>query len=326
MKQVLGIRPYISWLSLCLILLVHGLGTGRAMALEPGKADPALRIISFASIFDVLPGVDPEDARLSLEMIMRKTIVRPDNPFKAELDFISDFATASDKIAQKRYHFVVTMFMDYLDLSRTIALKPILVLSKTDQPVEFLVLITHNNVTLEQIVSKPKSILMLEESRAGAMAKAWLDTILWEKGINAGSRIFSEIQYARKTSRVVLPVFFGKADACVAPLSAFDLMADLNPQIKKHLMIAKQSEKLALMVLCATPFALPDDEAILRNEARWAMEDPETLQALTIAQMKKFFLYQPDVYKPAEAIFSLYLQRVSPQKSASTTPAGGPRP
>jgi hypothetical protein len=326
MKQVFRIKHYISWLSLCLILLAHGLGTGRAMAIESDKADPALRIISFASIFDVMPGVDPEDARLSLEMIMRKTMVRPDNPFKAELDFIGDFATASEKIAQKRYHFVVSMFMDYVDLNRTIALKPILVLSKTNRPVEFLVLITRNNVTLEQIVSKPKSILILEESRAGAMAKAWLDTVLWEKGLTAGSRIFSEIQYARKTSRVILPVFFGKADACVTTLSAFDLMADLNPQIKKNLTIAKQSEKLALMVLCATPFALPDDEAVLRNEARWAMDDPETLQALTIAQMQKFFLYQPDAYKPAEAIFSRYLQRVSPPKSASTTPAGGPSP
>jgi hypothetical protein len=326
MKQVFRIKHYISWLSLCLILLAHGLGTGRAMAIESDKADPALRIISFASIFDVMPGVDPEDARLSLEMIMRKTMVRPDNPFKAELDFIGDFATASEKIAQKRYHFVVSMFMDYVDLNRTIALKPILVLSKTNRPVEFLVLITRNNVTLEQIVSKPKSILILEESRAGAMAKAWLDTVLWEKGLTAGSRIFSEIQYARKTSRVILPVFFGKADACVTTLSAFDLMADLNPQIKKNLTIAKQSEKLALMVLCATPFALPDDEAVLRNEARWAMDDPETLQALTIAQMQEFFLYQPDAYKPAEAIFSRYLQRVSPPKSASTTPAGGPSP
>jgi hypothetical protein len=53
-----------------------------------------------------------------------------------------------------------------------------------------------------------------------------------------------------KPSAAVLPVFFGKKQACVVDESGFDVMTELNPQVGKGLQTVAVSEPLVDGVLC----------------------------------------------------------------------------
>lgn len=304
-------------LLICLFFIALHPGAGPARAQADGGTPANIpKIIRFASIFDIMPGISTEDARLSLEMIMRKTMSDPTHPFRVELDFLSDYTNAVENIKRSGYNFIALTGMDYVDLRRNIPLSPMLVLSKVDKPTDSLLLIIRNGEPLDGIVRKPKAVLMLETGRIGAMSRMWLETVLWDQGFEDGIRHFAEIQYLQKASRIVLPVFFGKADACVIEASAFEIMADLNPQLGRQLKVVKTSDPLVLMMICATQLADPEDKAIMARESQTAMLDPDSLQALTIVQMKQLFMSKPEYLTSTEALFERY-QRISGKRESS---------
>ena len=67
------------------------------------------------------------------------------------------------------------------------------------------------------------------------VAPAWLATILDEGHCGPVDQFFASMTTETKVSRVVLPVFFGQADACLTSKRGFDTMCELNPQVAKDL-------------------------------------------------------------------------------------------
>jgi ABC-type phosphate/phosphonate transport system substrate-binding protein len=67
------------------------------------------------------------------------------------------------------------------------------------------------------------------------VADAWLTTILDEGHLGPGERFFGSVITDTKVSRIVLPVFFGQADACLTSKRGFDTMCEMNPQVGKDL-------------------------------------------------------------------------------------------
>jgi len=79
------------------------------------------------------------------------------------------------------------------------------------------------------------------------VATAWLSTILDAGNFGPSEQFFGSVTTDVKPSRVVLPVFFGQADACVTTRRGFDTMCELNPQVAKDLTAIASSPA---MVLC----------------------------------------------------------------------------
>jgi phosphonate transport system substrate-binding protein len=67
------------------------------------------------------------------------------------------------------------------------------------------------------------------------VADAWLSTILDEGHFSPSGQFFGSATADTKVSQVVLPVFFGQADACLTSKRGFDTMCELNPQVAKDL-------------------------------------------------------------------------------------------
>jgi len=79
-----------------------------------------------------------------------------------------------------------------------------------------------------------RRLTMLKGNRM-CVATAWLSTILEEGHLGSSDQFFSSVATDTKASRVVLPVFFGQADACLTSKRGFDTMCELNPQVAKDL-------------------------------------------------------------------------------------------
>jgi phosphonate transport system substrate-binding protein len=67
------------------------------------------------------------------------------------------------------------------------------------------------------------------------VAHPWLSTILDAGHLGAADQFFSSVVEDVKAPRVVLPVFFGQADACVTSRRSFEVMCELNPQVSRDL-------------------------------------------------------------------------------------------
>src|ERR1035441_6075912 len=78
------------------------------------------------------------------------------------------------------------------------------------------------------------------------MAPAWLLTILEEGHHGPAEEFFGSMVAEAKFSRVVLPVFFGQADACLTSKKGFETMCELNPQVARDLKVVASSPAMVV--------------------------------------------------------------------------------
>lgn len=74
-----------------------------------------------------------------------------------------------------------------------------------------------------------KRLLMPERDE---LAAVFLDTLIIKSHRRHYQQVFSSVQNREKQSAIILDVFFNQADACVVFEETYNLMVELNPQIK----------------------------------------------------------------------------------------------
>ena len=267
-------------------------------------------LIRMACIFDAMPGVNSEEARIALEMLMRDIMNARGDRLRIELEFIPEFNLVAGKIITERYALVVLSGLDYLQIRSEAPLTPELVLSKVDQPTEALTLVTQRNETLASLRQKDSRPLIIDAGRAGEGDKLWLDTVLLEAGLGPSDQFFTEIRRSQKPSRSVLPVFFGQVAACVVSESALKVMNELNPQIEQRVQVLKRSGNLVTLLLCATPWADPQDIRMVVAEGVKAVHNPKSKQALTMVHMNGFYRFEPRYLAASKVLYERYLRAV----------------
>jgi hypothetical protein len=284
---------------MCGFPCVSGAGAGQ----DP---PPVSIILRAASIFNAMPGVNTEDARMAMEMLVRNVLVRQGNRFRIMLDFLMDFDQAAEKITAERYDLVILPSLDYLQIKSKVALFPRLILSRGEKPTEQLVLVTRRGETWETLKKKDARILAIDMGRSGESAKLWLDTVLLEAGLGPSDQFFTEIRRVQKASRSILPVFFGQVAACVVPENALNVMNELNPQIGQQVQILEHSADLVNLLLCATSWADQGNVDKVVAEGIDAFNDPRSRQALTMVQMNRFFLFRPEYMVGTKDLYKRY--------------------
>lgn len=87
---------------------------------------------------------------------------------------------------------------------------------------------------------KGRSISVLKNPQM-SLALIWLDTVLMKAKMKPSANFFGSITENNNIQQVVLPVFFGKIDACLVSKRRLEVMGELNPQINKQLRIIEIS-------------------------------------------------------------------------------------
>jgi phosphonate transport system substrate-binding protein len=77
-------------------------------------------------------------------------------------------------------------------------------------------------------------------------ASAWLFTILDAAHLGPSEQFFASTTTDTKVSRVVLPVFFGQADAGLTSKRGFETMCELNPQVARDLEVLVESPPMVV--------------------------------------------------------------------------------
>lgn len=81
------------------------------------------------------------------------------------------------------------------------------------------------------------------------LAEPWLEVSLSDAGLPPAANYFEVVERDLKLTRVVLPVYFGKLDACLATQSGFDTMKELNPKLGREMTVVLRSEPMVPMIL-----------------------------------------------------------------------------
>ena len=106
------------------------------------------------------------------------------------------------------------------------------------------VLLVHQSSGIQSLADLHGRSLLISQNTRMCMARIWLDTLLASARLGAADGFLGRLESNPKLSRVVLPVFFRQADACIVARQGFNTMCDLNPQIGKQLLPLAVSPKL----------------------------------------------------------------------------------
>jgi len=130
---------------------------------------------------------------------------------------------------------------EYTRLSQQIKIDRVAVSLKNGQTTVNYILLIRKEIRVDSLAQlQGKNLYVLNNPRM-SLAVIWLDTALLNSGLNRTSGFFSQIIRNKNASQVILPVFFGKADACLATRESFEVMGELNPQLKTQLHVLATS-------------------------------------------------------------------------------------
>lgn len=273
---------------------------------KPGENSSYPKLFRFG-VLGVLPAINQRDAQIAIEMnFVRRN--RDQFPgIKAKLDFLTDVDSTVDKFNSSQLHGLSTTGIDYMSLKDRIDINPLFIATRVEKPLENYLLITSSEISnLEQLSSLPNRRLLTEDFGVRNMGLVWLDTVLMEKEEILSTTFFTSIKKVFKPSRMVLPVFFRQAEACLVPESAFQTMVELNPQIGKKLNIILRSPGFVRSVHCAHPsLSKKFVDAMISN----AMKMPESTdgqQLMMIFQFRKHYLFKSEYLFETERIHMLH--------------------
>lgn len=157
---------------------------------------------------------------------------------------------------------------------------------RSDSITEEYLLIVNKSSNIEALKDlKGRSIGMLSSVLA-SLAGDWLDTLLLRDGLERSSGFFGQIVADPKAGNLLIPLFFGKLDACVVTRKVFDTMVELNPQTGKKLKILDASPPVVPVVFCfRKSYTSPLREQVID----WA-----TRTHLSSAGMQSLMVFQLD--------------------------------
>lgn len=105
-------------------------------------------------------------------------------------------------------------------------------------------LLTHRDKGLNTLADLRGKNLAVLEIVNSSLGRPWLETLLASNRLGALETFFHEVKFVGKPTAAVLPVFFGKADACLVDATVFKVMTEMNPQVGRALRTIATSEPL----------------------------------------------------------------------------------
>ena len=108
------------------------------------------------------------------------------------------------------------------------------------------VLLVHQSSGIQSLADLRGRSILLHQNQRTCLDRIWLDTQLASAHLGPADTFLGRLEISPKLSRVVLPVFFRQADACLVTRQGFATMCELNPQLAKQLRPLATSAKLLM--------------------------------------------------------------------------------
>lgn len=282
--------------------------------LESNAEKPA-ESFRFGVIADTFSGVNENDARIALNLLLVKQLKKEFWKDEIETVVYPDIQAAMKDVRDDRVDLLTLPALDYLQVRNEIRMIPKMISGIGSEEEQSCLLLVKKESNVSSLPGLNRKSLIVEKGVNGKLALKWLDTLLLEKSLPESDRFFREVKYADKSSRALLPVFFGQADACVVRSFAFKTMAELNPQVGKKLMVLEGSPVFGSVLLC---FRSGIEKKLADSIIGFIQKMPDHIehrQVLLLFQVRKIFLFKPEYLYDLENLLNRY-NRLS-EKSGS---------
>ncbi len=156
----------------------------------------------------------------------------------------------SDSLAEMRRRLLedsidilILDITDYLQLERTGLLRPELLGSRTGSgdPRYSYVLLVGPDSGVQDLAGLRGKVVNHFSRLESNTSSAWMDLLLAKQKLGRAASFFRTAKAVSKPQDCVLPLFFGRADACIVDEVNLDLLKEMNPQLGKLRVLARSA-------------------------------------------------------------------------------------
>ena len=193
------------------------------------------------------------------------------------------------------FDFVLSTTVALVRLLKIGNVKPVLV-NQTQGSYGFVYyLVTRKDKNINHLSDLKNRKLNILARSDGQTPSLWLEKILRDNKLPVKNRFFEEITFDYKPTNILLPVFFNKLDAAVITKESFDVMCELNPNIKKDLNILATSKTLLFGVLSFdTKSKNKEREKFIYDILTTMHNDADGRQFLSLFSLDKIIPYKEE--------------------------------
>ncbi len=253
-------------------------------------------------------GVDPRDAKIALSILVKDVIKKYFPRFEAESLLFQNIEAAVQAINSNRIELLTMTATDYITVRDKINADPTYVKSNNNGEVgeKFVLLYKKNKTMGNSLTDLRDKALVTVKGNNDFVSLMWMDTLLNRQRLPLSRTFFRTIKQVDKNSRPVLQVFFGKADVCIVQKEVYEMMTELNPQIKATMNVLAESPAFLLSLTAIRRGVAPGIKKNIAAFSENIAEDSEGKQIMMIFKSKKILKYSPEHIVTIENLYSRY--------------------
>lgn len=144
--------------------------------------------------------------------------------------------------------------------------------------------------------------LAIQDSTFSVLADAWLAVSFARAGLGPPPKVLGRISRSTRAAATVLPVFFGQADACIAPRRTVETMFELNPQLATKLKpLLTSPNMISAFLVCRKDYPAQWRAPMFEKFHR-IKDSSAAKQVLTLFQAFRFSMVDGEALRPSLAL------------------------
>ena len=301
---------------LAVLVAVASIVAGHAADVD----DAGPPVFRYAFSDDTLSAVDMRDARVSLEMWLDRASETMAIGLRPEVTIYQQPGKLQDSTAVAVFDAVSLPALEYVRMRGRARLSPSMMGSSGDVATRTYVLLCRGDLGAESVADLAGRDVIVLSGGLGQMPGLWLDVLALRARRQSSAELFRVVKNAATASRAALPVFFGKADACVVTERAFDVMAELNPQLAQALVALAESPPFAWGLTCFSADYDSGRRHSLEHAALTMHTDPEGRQALMLFGLDRMVRFDPAFLRSVEELVAEHDSLTTRDAHSATPP------
>lgn len=195
-------------------------------------------------------GINQTDARAALKIFTQSMGRRKGYDLDVTVLTFDSEKELADAITSDSLNLIVVQASYYLQEKLDSLLEPLGLPVESGQGAHEYLLLVGKDSPYQNLGDLRGKRILLFESIICNLSQYWIETVLMDEENEPFDGYFLSARIEHKPSKVILPVFFGQADACVIHRPALDILRELNPQIGRRLRAIEISKPLVDALVC----------------------------------------------------------------------------
>lgn len=268
------------------------------------QVSPQRQILRLGLSDSLIADVNPADARAAMSVWIKRLTSGLDVELQIDPGIFEPADQLLGKLRTGQMDTLAVTVGEYRRITEYLDPKEIVVQTQKGK-LEYVLLVRSDAADKGIAQLRGKRLVMLKSVQT-LVAPAWLANLVSAEEAGGPERFFGSITLEAKPSQVVLPVFFGRADACLTTGLSFATMCEMNPQVGLRLRpLAVSPEIVASLYAFRKGWASRTRELVVR-----ALSDLRSSaagrQVLALFQCDSLVVLPTAHLKPTLAILDQY--------------------